>query len=316
MINVEQILNKLKHFWQAILRTPQVGIHDSFYKLGGDTLLMAALKQELCNEYELNEQQFFDTPMTTLYDQLSTLQKLLNVKAPSIISTMREGKRDLSLVLVHPIGGTLFAFMRLIRQLLGEQQILGIHDPIIKKDYRLFSTIEAQAQFYTDALMPHIGKEVMIAGYSSGGTVGCEMTKALQNRGVTIKHLILFDSWAKMPFGLDFRDNFKSIIARQIDQIRPYEFLDQHQIAYWHDVLWNRMRLVFAYKPTKILVDASVFAPQESVSEYKVDSAAYEGWSSVFNHVNLMTVAGNHENMLDGNDVSPIAHHMNSLLGA
>lgn len=310
-MNVEKLL---RQHWNSLLGPGHIDTHADFCQLGGDALLFKALKQNLQKDF-FKRALTIDQGFPTQFDQqVDYIKQKLNLPRASIITELQTGDVSLTWVMVHPIGGTLFSFYPLVQALATPQRILGIQDPVLQQDFRHFQTIKAQAQYYAEQLLPHIqNAQLIIAGYSSGGTVGCELSRLLQQQDINVLHLILFDSWAVMPFGLSFRNHFKSIILRQLQKIRPQAYLGQQYLDHWLETLWNRMRLVLSYQPQPLNINATVFIPKIAVSEYQVAPEAYNRWRTLFKQVTLQSVDGSHESMLDEVDITPIAQYCQQL---
>jgi thioesterase domain-containing protein len=304
---------ELKKIWQHLLNVKSIALDDDFYQLGGDALLVKALAVSVLKHFKLNWLEELNAIPSIFCEQLSLVSKN---SSESIVSTLvpQSKKGSQPLVFIHPIGGTLFSFTPLLKHLSYPGKILGIYDPLMKGDYRKFDSLERQAEYYVEQLLPFLSQSCFLAGYSSGGTLACEMSRLLNAAGVSVSHLFLFDSWACMPFGVGFRDNFKSIIERQIDTLRPYEFIEEDKVPHWYKVLWNRMRLVMRYKPSVMKeISASVYIPEEPVPEYTVPEQAYSNWKKSFKLCEFISVKGCHENMLDGVDIQPIAESMKKI---
>ena len=58
---------------------------------------------------------------------------------------------------------------------------------------RRFPTVEALASIYVDALQREVAGPYVIAGYSSGATIGFEMARQLQARGAAVELLVALD---------------------------------------------------------------------------------------------------------------------------
>ncbi|MBN3725614.1 non-ribosomal peptide synthetase, partial [Burkholderia sp. Ac-20379] len=103
------------------------------------------------------------------------------------------------LFLVHPVGGNVFCYLELARQLDIGRPIYGIqsralsdggHDPCAE------TGIEAMAAAYVAALrevQPH--GEVHLAGWSLGGVIAFEMAQQLRRAGRAVALLALIDSY-------------------------------------------------------------------------------------------------------------------------
>lgn len=307
--------NQIIDIWKILLDAENIELNTNFFSLGGDDLLFACLKNEIQKKFNVDTHDL-TTELATVYQQVLYIKKCLNISSNQLIIKLQNGQTNPALVFIHPIGGTLFSFMPLIKKLAIDNAIYGIQDCLLTGDMRHFNSLSEQATLYVTELKKLLSNEKLIlAGYSSGGSIASEMAHQLTADGIEVQHLIMFDSWAHMPFGIEFRNKFKSIILRQFDKIKPYHFFDtQQKIDYWLNVLWNRMRLLFTYSPKKIAVDTTLFAPIEPVPEYTVDKSAINDWAKFVRNLNVHYVSGNHENMLDEVDVTPISEKFHRIL--
>lgn len=318
MIN-NSVVKKLRKYWQELLNIEDADIHDNFFSLGGDALLFKALVHKVKQDFNININDLSTTNFSTLYQQESVIKKCLNILPQSIVISLQEGKEKADepiVVIIHPIGGSLFSFMSLITKMHSSNKIYGIQDCVLTGDMRRFDSLAEQVSFYIAELQKFIkGKRIILMGYSAGGSLANEMAYQLSQQGdVEVQHLVLFDSWTRMPAGTNFRDNFISIIVREFDKIRPYSFFNtQEQIDYWLEVLWSRMRSVFMHRPKQVEVNTTLFVPIESVPEYIVDKEMTEGWSQFVKHLDIHYVKGNHENMLDEFDLTPIIKELRPI---
>lgn len=305
-----------RNLWLEILGTDRSNLHDNFFALGGDELLFHGLIKKIGDWLKLDCSDCGVDNFSTLYQQISFIDNKVNIPSNSIIVKLKDGDEAIPLVFIHAIGGTLFSFMRLINKIETTSIIYGIQDCILFNDQRQYTSLEEQASFYTSELLKVLNaKNILIGGYSSGGSIACEMSYQLQKRGIKVRHLFMFDSWAKMPFGLDFRNNFKNIILRQFDKIKPHLFFrSQMEIDVWLETMWNRMRLVFTYQPKIIGVNATLFVPKVPVAEYKVGSESIARWSDFLTNLKICFVEGTHENLLDDVDISPLINRFNEII--
>ena len=83
--------------------------------------------------------------------------------------------------------------MPLARHLAPEWRSFGVQLPDF--DGRApFPTVEELASIYVDALQREIPGPYVIAGYSSGATIGFEMARQLQARGAAVELLVALDA--------------------------------------------------------------------------------------------------------------------------
>ena len=210
----------LVQLWEKLLKTDQVGIHDSFFELGGDSLTGAICISQL--EVALRETipltAIFEKP--TVYELAKFLEQkhpagvvqLLGVIVPKRVSEVVSPVSPVSLVpiqpkgskpplfCIHPAGGIVFPYYTLALYLGKDQPLFGIQDPSLYNAQSASKSIEEMAARYIEVL-----KTVQpegpyhLLGWSVGGVVAFEMAQQLSRQGQTVAILILLDTSAPTP---------------------------------------------------------------------------------------------------------------------
>ena len=182
--------------WRAVLGVEQVGVHDDFFALGGHSLLAISLALELGREFgtEIPLAQLYTAP--TIAEQAARLgmsSRGGQAGGRSVVPLGGSaGARPL--VLVHPVGGTLFSYLDLLADVRAEFEAFGVQGRIGEADTGA-SDLAALALRYADELAPVLdGREPVIAGWSAGGVLAHELARALAGRGIGIHRLVLIDS--------------------------------------------------------------------------------------------------------------------------
>ena len=206
----------LVQLWKKLLKMDQVGIHNSFFELGGDSLTGAI------SIYQLQEALSEALPLATIFETPTVfeLARYLEQKYPAgvarllgtpvpISAVVEEADHSTTLVpiqpkggkpplfCIHPAGGIVFPYYTLAPYLDKDQPLYGIQDPSLYDGQSALISIEAMAARYLEAL-----KTVQpegpyhLLGWSIGGVVAYEMAQQLSMQGLPTALLIMLDTSA------------------------------------------------------------------------------------------------------------------------
>jgi amino acid adenylation domain-containing protein len=197
--DVEQTLVEI---WQQLLGIEQIGIHDEFFKLGGDSLIAVRLFTQIEKRIGKN------LPMTTLI-QAPTVEQLSNIirqkgglkpwsKSWSSLVPIQPsgGKRPFFLV---PGGGggkgEIMLYAKLVYLLGQEQPVYGLLARGLDGKQNPHTQVEAMATDYINeirAFQPN--GPYLLGGECIGGLVAFEMAQQLQAQGQIVSLLVLMDT--------------------------------------------------------------------------------------------------------------------------
>ncbi|HEX6343065.1 AMP-binding protein, partial [Umezawaea sp.] len=183
--------------WRAVLGVADVGVHDDFFALGGHSLLAIRLTMALSRDFAAR------IPLSHLYtaptiaeqaeriDDLALRGDAAETRAVVPLGGVR-GARPL--VLVHPVGGTLFSYLDLLGEVATDFEAFGLQGRIGGEDSGA-TDLAGLAERYADELVPVLGdREPVVAGWSAGGVIAHALARALADRGIAVHRLVLVDS--------------------------------------------------------------------------------------------------------------------------
>ena len=183
----------LRVIWTRLLDVPSLLPGDSFFALGGTSLLALRMVNEL------HDQTGLDLPPSTLFDAptFGALCEIVCRRAPeplSNLTSLRVGAGR-PLYLVHGLAGDILELRSLAGRLPGHRPVLGFRARGLDLRDAPDLTVEAMAERYVEQLRAekHAGP-FALAGYSFGGLIAFEMARLLREAGEDIELCALLDS--------------------------------------------------------------------------------------------------------------------------
>ncbi len=207
----------LAKLWRDELKIDQVGRHDDFHLLGGDSLGAMRLFERIRDTFGV------DLPLATLFEartvaELAVLLRdriegstppesgdrtRLETGVPAItrpalrsLVAVQNGAGRTPLFVVHGAGGNVLNIWDLARAMSPKQAVFGLQASGIDGVSPPGATIEQMAQTYLDevrAVQPQ--GPYMLAGYSGGGVIAFEMARRLDEAGEAIGVLAFIDTF-------------------------------------------------------------------------------------------------------------------------
>jgi amino acid adenylation domain-containing protein len=182
----------LAGIYAQVLGIERVGVDDSFFDLGGDSIsamrLIAAIKTAL--DVDLSVPTLFDTPtVRSLCPRLQTDSASAQEVLP--VQTLKKGT-GVPLFCIHPAGGVSWPYQAVGNYL--DCPIIGIQQ-ILRSEEAEPRSIRDMAKNYADRMQAvYPTGPYKLLGWSFGGVVAHELAIELQRRGCAIASLILLDA--------------------------------------------------------------------------------------------------------------------------
>jgi len=193
----EELEIRLARLWEKLLNAGPVGVTDSFFDLGGHSLLSVRLFAEIEQSFGKN------LPMNTLFQAptISHLAEILRGEGwkPSWRSlvTMQPGGTRPPFFCIHEFEGNVFYYHPLARHLGDDQPFFGLQAQGLDGRHEAHMTIEEMAAHYiaeVRVLQPE--GPYYLGGSSLGGLVAYEMAQQLHAQGQAVNLLALFDTYS------------------------------------------------------------------------------------------------------------------------
>ncbi|MCZ7413615.1 non-ribosomal peptide synthetase [Streptomyces sp. WMMC897] len=202
--------------WGALGLRPEPD--DDFFAVGGHSLLAVRLAAELGAAFgtPVPLGQLYRTP--TVAGQAAFLESargalLATARGERSVVAMggRAGARPL--VLVHPLGGTLFCYLDLVAGVRDSFDVLGVQGDLTGGTRSADFT--ATARRYARELAPRLrGRRPVVAGWSAGGVLAHEVAVRLAELGVLAERVVVVD--ASPHHGGETRAD-----AERLERLRP-----------------------------------------------------------------------------------------------
>jgi thioesterase domain-containing protein/acyl carrier protein len=212
-----------------VLGVERVGVRDSFFDLGGHSLMAVRLALTIKREFG-RELPIGDLLQGPTVEQLAGLLRQGGV-APkrSALVPIRPGGTRRPFFCVHPVGGSVLCYAALAQHLGPEQPFYAFQLPALE-DVPSPPTIEGLAAHYLRelrAIQPQ--GPYRLGGWSMGGVIAFEMARLLSEEGEGVSLLALIDSY--VPRGVGGREGFDGhdllrMFARDMEGVsgRGFEF--------------------------------------------------------------------------------------------
>jgi amino acid adenylation domain-containing protein len=313
---LEQILVEL---WQPVLGLDELGVNDNFFEVGGDSIKGAILinrLQQLVGEYvyvvaifdaptvaQLADylRQHYPTAVTRICDGVDVDAGESVAREWSPLVEIQRGNSERPLFFVHPIGGNIFCYVDLARELGSEQSFYGLQSFGLAGDETPLNDVSEMAARYLDAIR-RVQPEgpYMLGGWSFGGLVAYEMAQQLQRAGQEVGLLALIDTHPGTVLEIELDDEallrqFKS----DMNAMNGSEGagLDSDHLNRLFQVFRGNAHATVHYEPQPYEGRITYFRASDRLSEYPIDPI--DEWRNLAGDgVEVHVAPGNHYTML------------------
>ncbi len=249
------IEESLAGYWRELLGIAKVGIHDSFFDMGGHSLIAVRLFRMIKKQYAL------DLPISTLFEAPTIAQCAERIAAELPDGGETAGSdvtanpqvttvKPVHLVLMNPgrdakavplficagMFGNVLNLRHLAMTMGADRPVYGLQARGLYGDHEPHATFEEMAVDYIAeirAVQPN--GPYLLAGYSGGGITAYEMARQLQEAGEEVSHVVMLDTPLPRQPGLDLRDR----ISMKLQDIRRHKA--NYLAKYLQDRLHDKM---------------------------------------------------------------------------
>ncbi|MEN9521589.1 MAG: hypothetical protein RLZZ381_4177, partial [Cyanobacteriota bacterium] len=192
-----QLEFQLAAIWQNVLGIQNIGIHDNFFDLGGQSLLAVRLFAEIHQSF--NQKLTLSTIL-----QASTIEQLAKVIGQkqhlpdsSYLVPIQPYGSKVPFFGIHGAQGEVLFFKSLANRLGSEQPFYAIRAPGQNGETTPLTSVEEMAKLYIQevkTIQPQ--GPYLLGGYSFGGLVAFEMARQFKEQGQEVSLLALLDCYA------------------------------------------------------------------------------------------------------------------------
>lgn len=197
---ISKVESEILSIWETLLDTKIDSTNDSFFDLGGNSLLAVRLRSKLEELFNLT------IPLGKLFE-VNTI-KLLSLEVEkyqntndngSNLTQISKGDEELNVYFIHPVGGNVLSYIS-ISSLLPMATVWGIQ--CLEQDANSSLSMQEVAEKYAEIILENQGdsnKPIRIAGWSMGAVFSITIASFLEIRGYSVLPPLLIDPWVANP---------------------------------------------------------------------------------------------------------------------
>ncbi|WP_342227338.1 HAD-IIIC family phosphatase [Rickettsiella endosymbiont of Rhagonycha lignosa] len=210
------------------------------------------------NEKILHANDLYQNPtVEALADVL--IKKLHNETKKSSLRLLKDGDSNLpSIIFIHPAGGGLSCFDKLIEQVKFDNICYGIEDPLLDSNQLKLLTMKQMAKNYLSIINNQIQGPFILAGYSFGGMLALEMAAQYESISENdhLLEVFLFDTWvvscANEEIKIKLKHDVLIYCAEQRKQANVNED-SREMITLLEELCEHHQTIGFEFKPKKLI---------------------------------------------------------------
>ncbi len=184
---------KLVEIWKALLGIQSVGVKDSFFDVGGDSLRAVSLMIEIEKDFGRS------LPVSALLTD-PTIEQLVGLLGPSVearpsVVLLRAGGQGTPVFFVHDGVGEILLYKNLANWLGDGYPIYGIQPRSRTGCPMVHTRMPDMVGYYADEIRSIQPKgPYLVGGLSTGGIIALEIARKLQHAGQPVGMVALFDT--------------------------------------------------------------------------------------------------------------------------
>ena len=188
---------RLVAIWEDVFNVRPIGVEDSFFDLGGHSILALRLMAQVQKEFGQN------LPLSTLSEagDIAHLAEIISGRGvatpPSLIVPIQPKGSKPPIFCVHPLGGHVMRYYELAQLLGTDQPFYGVQGRDVVDISEDYQSLEELARAYVKAMREtQPTGPYQLGGYSFGSFVAFEMAQQLMRAGEEVSLLFLLDTWS------------------------------------------------------------------------------------------------------------------------
>lgn len=186
----------LEALWCEIFGVEKIGIHESFFDLGGDSLTAARMVSKMRDKITQ------EIPLSAIFEAVSIaelaeqLENQQSVDPLGVLLPIKNSGQETPVFCIHPVIGLSWGYAGLTPYLGAEQPIYGLQASGLQGALTLPNSIEEMAeQYLTHIRSVQAVGPYRLLGWSMGGLVVHEVARRLQADGEVIESLVILDAY-------------------------------------------------------------------------------------------------------------------------
>jgi amino acid adenylation domain-containing protein len=186
---------QLAHLWQEILPIKTIGRQQSFFDLGGHSLMIAELKLKIHHTFAKNPSINDLYRHQTIASQAQWIeQNSIENTTDDILLPLAPDDNKSPVFLIHPINGDAGCYVHLTRRLRPNFSVYALQSAALKLDDERLSIENLAREYIKEIKTIENQQTYTLIGWSMGGIIAFEMAKQLSEEGLTAK-VIMLDSY-------------------------------------------------------------------------------------------------------------------------
>jgi amino acid adenylation domain-containing protein len=193
---------RLAAIWSRLLKIEEVGVDESFFEIGGHSLMAVRLFAEIERKLRVR------LPLSSLFQNatIAGLAKLVEGERSgetvdwSALVQLQAGDGQPALFLVGVAGGEVLPYRELVENLDPTMPVFGLLPPGVDRVTPILATVEDLAAHYVTEIrrvQPH--GPYRLGGFCISGLIAYEMARLLRTEGEDLDLLALIDAYPQGP---------------------------------------------------------------------------------------------------------------------
>jgi thioesterase domain-containing protein/NAD(P)-dependent dehydrogenase (short-subunit alcohol dehydrogenase family)/acyl carrier protein len=337
-----EIEQTLAEIWEEFFGLQEVGIHDDFFELGGDSLKAISLISHIEKKgYKISLNDILLRPTvhglasvilgentTEESPALKSYEELL-LAGLDCVKKLNKGHNEKNIFIIHPMHGMVNQYIQLAVLLENKYNVYGIQARGVQSGLKMSeSPVQMVNDYLEQILTVQKGGSYIIAGYCTGTTIAYEIVRKLERLNHHVEKLILFDTdmlftdiFFKMIRPFRYLPDF---VKRVILFFREREFKkavkvenpgiinvnDGKEIACEDDLHKNRLikhiRILGSYILPLEIIKSPILVPLAEASNYH--RATERDFSKITgSKAEVIKIPGDHNSIFEKPDVEKLA---------
>lgn len=328
MVQLNKTESQIANIWSIILDVAIQDKYDDFFELGGNSLqaiqMISEVERQLSIEISIkdfytNSSLYHFSKMVEEISLTNSIRKY-GVEYEKISNSplilLRKGN-SMPLFLFHPIGGSAFPYLDMIKYLNPKQTVYAIQDPAIDEGNLTCHSLEKLVAYYLTYIQK-IQNEgpYYFAGSSLGGTLAYEAAFQIKHRAKQQVFVAMFDSWALYTEKLSDKERLEQGIMRQYDIVKEkLNNIPLKDPKIWLTLHYERLKQVVQYKPPMTSQNVVLYKSEMLRPEFlEIDDISNHWKTYTKGIVETIYIPGDHETIMLNENVKYLAGSLNEKI--